>query len=344
MNNEFENAFSTAAAPPSPAAPQPKKRRFKWFFRWVLGLSLLANMVTCSMVTQKALGGSREYPLVTETLAYGDYASEVKVAILSLEGPIMREAVPTLFGSQVDPVTRLLNEIQAVTMDEDVRAILLEVNSPGGGVTASDEIYNALTRFKLSRADRKILVHIQDMAASGGYYAAIAGDKIVAQPTSVVGSVGVILSVMNFHELSQKIGVKDVSLTSSDNKALMNPFEPVNPQHNLILQQMVDTLYTRFRDLVLENRPFDAEFADKFSLLDGRVFTGPEALDMGLIDQIGYGDTARKEVLELLGVENAAFVEVSFTGGFAGLFAVKSPELGLPAISSQAQFQYLWKP
>jgi protease-4 len=312
---------------------------------WViLSGSLLFNFSTCMMFAVSGLSaGSREYPIVSETLAYGSPLADEKVALLRLDGVIIREEAGTLFGPSVDPVTKLLTEIQAAKMDDDVRAILLEVNSPGGGVTASDEIFHALMEFKRTRPDRVVVVHVQDMAASGGYYAALAADRIVAQPTSVVGSVGVMLSAINLHGLSEKLGIQDVSLTSSDNKALLNALEPVNPEHTEILQQVVDSLYVRFRDLVLEHRPFDAEFADAHSLLDGRIFTGPEALELQLIDRLGYADQARGEVLDLLKVSEAGFYEMEFTGGWSGLFGAKGSGINLPVIQG-AQFLYMWKP
>jgi protease-4 len=329
----------------SAPAARPKKRRFKWFFRILLGGSLLANLITCSVVSSKNLEPSRQRPAVGETLAWGDPMAGNKVAVLRLDGVIMREAVGSLFGPGVDPVTKLLNEIQAATVDEEVRAILLEVNSPGGGVTASDEIYNALVRFKQSDPDRKLVVAVQDMAASGGYYIALAADRIVAQPTSVVGSIGVIISTVNLHGLSEKLGIEDVSITSTDNKALLNMLEPVDPEHVGILQSVVDDMYARFRGLVLEHRPIDAAFAEQFALFDGRILTAPDAVDKGLVDVVGYGDNAREVVLELLGVSEAAFYEMNFTGGWAGLLAAKGPRVELPfRLPRGAQFLYLWKP
>jgi protease-4 len=330
---------------PVSAAPAPKKRRFKWFFRWLLGVSLLINIVTCSVMTSKNLEPSREYPAVSQTLAWGDPAADTRVAILRLDGVILREAAGSLFGPGVDPVTKLLNEIQAATVDPSIKAILLEVNSPGGGVTASDEIYNALMSFKASSPDRKIVASVKDMAASGGYYVALAADRIVAQPTSVVGSIGVIISTVNLHGLSEKLGIQDVSITSTDNKALLNALEPVDPEHLAILQQVVDDMYDRFRGLVLRHRPIDEAFAAEFSLLDGRILTAPEAADKGLVDGVGYGEKAREEVLELLGVTDAAFYEFSFSGGWAGLLAAKGPRVELPfRLPRGAQFLYLWTP
>lgn len=325
--------------------PAPKKRRFKWFFRFLLGVSLLANLVTCSVLAPGTLEPERENPPVRETLAWGNAFADTKVALLSLDGVILREEPGSWFGVAVDPVTKLLREIQAATVDDEVRAILLEVNSPGGGVTASDELYRALVRFKESDPDRKIVVLVKDMAASGGYYVSLAADRIVVQPTSIVGSVGVMISAVNLHGLSEKLGIEGVSITSAENKALLNAFEPVDPEHREILQHVVDDMYTRFQDLVLERRSLDAAFAEKFSLFDGRILTAPDAMNTGLADVIGYHDKARHEVLTLLGVEEAGFYELSHTGGFAGMLAARGPRLELPfQLPRGARFLYLWTP
>lgn len=323
----------------------PRKRRFKWFFRLVLGISLLANLITCSVLSPGRMKPERENPPVRETLAWGSPSAETKVALLSLDGIILREPPGSLFGMAVDPVTKLLNEIQAATADEEVRAILLEVNSPGGGVTASDELYRALIRFKESDPDRKIVVLVKDLAASGGYYVALAADRIVVQPTSVVGSVGVMISAVNLHGLSEKLGVEDVSITSADNKALLNALDPVEPEHEAILQKVVDDMYVRFRELVLSHRGIDAAFAEKFSLFDGRVLTAPEAVDKGLVDAVGYHGKARGDLLNLLGVEEAGFYQLSFTGGWAGVLAARGPRVEWPfSLPRGAQFLYLWTP
>ncbi len=331
---------------PPQLPPAPRRRKKPHWILWsLLIISLLVNFVTCSNIGDQMSGlGVEEFPVVDETLIWGSDDAEAKVAVLSLSGVIMRESSSSLFGDMLDPVTKILHEIRAVTVDPEVSAILLKVNSPGGGVTASDEIYQALMDFKASRPGRKIVVHVGDMAASGGYYIALAGDVIVAQPTSIVGSVGVIISAVNMHQLGEKLGIQDASLTSSDNKALLNSLEPVNPEHEKILQEVVDQMYGRFRGLVLKHRSFNGEFADEHQLLDGRIFTLPAAQDFGLVDETGYIDQSRKRVLSLLGVEKAGFYQIDFSeGGWSSLFSVKSPEILAP-LQPNSQFQYLWKP
>lgn len=296
---------------PTPPPLPPRPRRPHWglriLFAFILLVSITINLSMCSMsLASVGLRAEEEFPVISESLAWGHRRAPVKAAVLRLDGIIIRQA-QGFFGSIPDPVSTLLTEIQAVTMDPTVNVILLEVNSPGGGVTASDEIYRALLRFKESDPDRRIVVSVVDMAASGGYYIALPADVIVAQPTSIVGSVGVMLSAVNMHELGEKIGLKDVSLTSGDNKALLSSLQPVDPAHTQILQELVDDMYHRFRDLVVEHRPFSSEYAEEHNLLDGRIFTARQAFQHGLVDEVGYGPEARAAVSRLFGGQDVAF-------------------------------------
>jgi protease-4 len=343
---------SESAPPPLPhtdrlhaAASSPGRWRRR-IFRTVLGVSLLLNLGTCSRFISRVQLGQEEFPPVSETLAFGSPSAETRVALLRFEGIILRQP-QGFWGTLADPVTTLLREIQAATMDRSVRAILLEVNSPGGGVTASDEIYNALMQFRQSDPDRVILGAVQDTAASGAYYFLMAADEIWVQPTSVVGSVGVMLSTVNFHQLAQRLGVEDVTLTSGENKAMLSPFRPLDDDHVAIYQDVVDTLYARFRDLVIQHRPFDSDTAAMLGLLDGRIFTAPDALRHQLVDGIGYGPEVRTRVLERLGVEEAGFFTLRYSPGFQGLFGARAPSLpralGLPGHQGP-RFLYLWQP
>lgn len=360
-SSDSERSSETASAPPpgpSPGPPQvPRsdvsrsccRRPGRWrrrIFRGILGVSLLLNLGTCSRLLHRVQLGEEEFPLVTETLAYGSPHAETQVALLRFEGVILRQA-QGFWGTLPDPVTMLIREIQAATMNPSVRAILLEVNSPGGGVTASDEIYNALMQFKASDPDRIIVGMVQDTAASGAYYFLLAADEIWVQPTSIVGSVGVLISTINFHQLAERLGVEDVTLTSGENKAMLSPFEPLNAEHVTIFQDVVDTLYYRFRDLVVEHRPFDMETAVREGLLDGRIFTAEDALKHQLVDGIGYGADARYRVAERLGESDLGFYTYAFTPGFSGFLGARGPSvpaaLGLPDFGG-ARFMYLWNP
>ena len=314
----------------------------------VLGLSLMINLTAVNLLTGSAKPlldgrGEDEFPSFSETHSYG--AGTTKVVRIWFAGILTRELDGGWLGS-ADPVEDCLRQIRAARQDDEVAAILFEVDSPGGEVTAADEIHRELTLFKESRADRRIVVLVHDLAASGGYYVSVPADRIIAQPTALIGSIGVILQTLNVQGLSEKIGVTDTTIKSGKNKDLLNPFHPVDPEQIALLQESIDATYARFVDLVAEGRSLKKK--DVLPLADGRLFTADQALKLKLIDGIGYWDEAFDETAALLGVDDLYVVsyqvEKSF---FEQLLGVRSPLPDLRAMFSAAatpRRQYLWKP
>ncbi len=264
-----------------------------------------------------------EYPEFKERWTYG--RGEVKAVTISLEGLISRETGGGFLITPYNMVAGIQRQLRAAANDEDVSAVILEINSPGGGLTASDEIYHSLIKFKESRQDRKIVVYVKDLAASGGYLAAMAGDWIIAQPTSLVGSIGVIVATFNWHELAQKMGIKDASVISSqsENKDLLNPFEPENEEQRAIMQELVDEAYVYFLDLVQQGRKLDKETLKP--LADGRIVTAKQALDNKLIDQVGYWEDVRKKTAELLNESDIKIIEYERPTGLLGMLGANTP-------------------
>lgn len=199
--------------------------------------------------------------------------------------------------------------IETAILDEEIRGLLLIVDSPGGSVTASDELYHALERFKAALPDRRIVVLGQDILASGAYYLAMQADWIRLQPTGLVGSIGVIVPGVNLSGLAARLGIADNSLASGASKDLGNPLKPINPEHNAILQTVVDGMYRRFTALVAKGRHLPE--AEVRHLADGRVFLPEDARNLRLIDDIGYEDTLDSKLAELLecGVESLTILE-----------------------------------
>jgi len=267
-------------------------------------------------------------------------AYENKVVRIELSGVIMRGQRERLLGHEPDMVESILSQILAAGNDPDVKAILLEVDSPGGAITPSDEIYVALEMFRQSAADRKVLVFIRGLGASGAYYAAMAGDYIMAEPTSVVGSVGVIMQSFNMKELGDKIGLKSVTITSGENKDMLNPFEEVDPGHVQMLQELIDEMQERFASIVMEARGLNSR-----ELLDGRVFSAEKALDNGLIDGIGYWVEAVDVLKDLLGEEELYIVRyVQKKGFWDSLLSSVTPRMPNIRGGESPRFLYQWKP
>lgn len=279
-----------------------------------------------------------EEPMFEEVWSFG--YGETKVVRIGLSGMIVRGRRERLFGYEPDMVESVLLQIRSAMNDPEVWAILLEVDSPGGAVTPSDEIYTALQQFKRSKEGRKVMVFIRDLGASGAYYASMAGDFIVAEPTAIVGSVGVIMQSLNMKELGDKIGLKSVTIASGENKDLLNPLKEINPQHVEMLQELVNEMQERFASIVVESRGLENR-----SLLDGRVFTAEQALRCGLIDAVGYWLETLDKLKSLLGVEDVYVVRyVEKRGLFDAFMSAKS--LRLPDINAieAPRFLYLWKP
>jgi protease-4 len=279
-----------------------------------------------------------EEPSFDEIWSYG--RGDAKAVRIDLTGIIMRGRRERLFGYEPDMVETALSQIRAATIDDEVRAILLEVDSPGGGVTPSDEIYAALKRFKNEDEKRVVVVFIRDLGASGAYYAAMAGDRIIAEPTAIVGSVGVIMQTLNIKRLGDMIGLQSVTIASGENKDMLNPLEEVDPVHVAMLQQLVDDMQERFASIVMDSRDLDSR-----DLLDGRVFSAAQALEHRLIDGVGYFQDAVDTLTELLGEEDLYMVRYAETRGFFdSLIGARLPKLPDLNTAESPRFLYLWKP
>jgi protease-4 len=318
---------------------QHRNSRKPWIITALLAIALVGTLLSHCRQVEKDYPRD-EAPELDETWSFG--SGDVKVVRIPLDGVIMRSEEEGFLTARSDMVASILAQVRAAERDPDMRAIILEVNSPGGGVTPSDEIYNALRGFRNSRPDRRVVVFIRDLGASGAYYAAMAGDFIIAEPTAVVGSIGVIMQTMNFQGLSEKLGITDVTIKSGANKDMLNPFQAVNTNQVALLQTLIDEMQTRFRGIVAESRKLDPSTPDLF---DGRIFSASDALKKGLIDEVGYWNDALACTAQLLdtGALRVVRYEPQRTF-FEQLLEGKSPVV-LPGLKLHSpQFLYLWKP
>ncbi|MBP7284216.1 MAG: signal peptide peptidase SppA [Leptospiraceae bacterium] len=265
---------------------------------FILFLSFFQFCVIGNTVKFPSLGSEREAEL-TEYVMEG--VDKDKILIISIDGVISETPSnsSSLFGGQggESTVSAVINDLIKASFDRDIKGIILKVNSPGGTVTGSDLIYRELMKYKVSTGI-PIVALFMDKAASGGYYVAMAADKIVSLPTAVTGSVGVILSGFNLKEGLDKLGVKDQSITSGPNKAIGSPFSEMKPEQKIILQSIVNNLYDRFFGIVKQNRQNIREERLK-ELCDGRIFTADQALKEGMIDKVGYIEETVIELMKL---------------------------------------------
>lgn len=342
--------------PPAISDPPPRKKR-RWvlvLFLVLLSMGLLFSLLMNGILFMGMVGSGREFgardshpedqhPQYEERWSYG--YGEAKVVRLSLQGMIAREMEGGLFAPPVDQTEELLRQISAAQSDESVQAIILEVDSPGGMIGPSDELYTALMNFR-GRADGpKVIAFTRDLAASGGYYVGIAADWFMAEPTAVVGSIGVIMQSINMKGLSEKIGITDVTIKSGQNKDLLNPFQDPDPEQMKLLQDVIDDMYVRFRNIVAERRNIEEGELEK--LADGRIFSAKSALKENLIDDIGYWGDVVTKATELVG-EDVRIVRYEKDPTFWEMFGrVQQPVTPLSGLFPSLrgpQIMYLWSP
>ncbi|MCL2104441.1 MAG: signal peptide peptidase SppA [Kiritimatiellaeota bacterium] len=239
--------------------------------------------------------GVDETPFMVEQWSSGK--GKVKVVRIPVEGMILLGNR----GWRGEGSDTVLRSIRRATHDKHVKGLILEINSGGGGITDSDIIYRALLRFKEADEDRVIVSIFGDTAASGAYYIALVSDHILAHPTTITGSIGVVMQTYNFKELAQKIGISDVTITSGENKDMLNPFKDMSPEQQEMLQGIVTVMHGRFVSLVAQHRNLPKDVVAP--LADGRIFGAEEALRHKLIDGIGYAEDAQLKIADLLGAE-----------------------------------------
>jgi len=189
-------------------------------------------------------------------------------------------------GAIVSP-DETVNLIKKYRDNNAIKAIVLRVQSPGGGVAASQEIYQAV---KNARSVKPVVCSMGEVAASGGYYIACACDSIVANPGTLTGSIGVIMEFMVAEELIKKVGLKFEVLKAGQNKDLGSPFRQMTPEERALLQSMIDDVHGQFIEAVAEGRNLSSDSVRLFA--DGRVFSGRQALGLGLVDKLGTLDDA----------------------------------------------------
>lgn len=197
-----------------------------------------------------------------------------RIGVVSIKGII----------SDSKPVVELIKKYRK---DDRVKAIILRIDSPGGGTAASQEIYREIQR---TVSKKKVVASMGNVAASGGYYVALAANKIVANPATLTGSIGVILDLPNFKELLKKIGVSRETIKSGPYKDIGSPVREMTPEERRLLEEVINNVYQQFVEVVVKGRRLSREQVEKIA--DGRIFTGEQAKALGLIDELGSFEDA----------------------------------------------------
>jgi protease-4 len=207
------------------------------------------------------------------------------IAVIEIEGVITKSK----------PV---VDKLLRYKKDDSIRALLLRINSPGGGVGPSQEIYSELMKM---RDKKKIIASMESVAASGGYYIACAAHKIVANPGTITGSIGVIIEFVNIEELLGKIGLKSVIIKSGKYKDILSPTRTMSPEEQALLQGVIDSVHNQFIDAVAKGRKLPREKV--VQIADGRIFSGEQAKTLGLVDQLGNFQDALDTAAQLCGIK-----------------------------------------
>ena len=251
-------------------------------------------------------------PLVEKERAFDETVvsggGKDKILLMDISGVLSTEEKGGLvpFRKEVSIVSRVREELKKAAEDKRIKGLIIRINSPGGTVTSSDIIYREISKFK-EKKKIPVIACIMELAASGGYYVALAADNIIAHPTSVTGSIGVIALKFNAKGLMEKIGIEDETIKAGDKKDFLSPLRPMTKEEREILQNMLDDFHERFMDIVEESRK---ELAmDQIRVLaDGRVYSAEQAFEVKLIDGIGYLDDAIELVKKRAGIDKARVI------------------------------------
>lgn len=304
MSQHTVNLPADGRTPQTIVINLPRRRGWiAWLLFCLLGMSAALNLLFLLI----ALAGFSisDEPAPMQTFHSGDENAERKIAIIRIEGTIM------------PPFTeRIIDTIDYVKDDNDVKGVLLVIDSPGGLVADSHQIYHRLQQLK---EKKPVYVAMTRMAASGGYYVAMgAGEdgKIYAEPTTWTGSIGVIIPRYNLSELATEYGVRSEPLTTGPYKDSLNPFRELSDDEREVWSGILDDAFGKFQDVIVDNRAnLDAD--DVAELATGRIFTADQALENGLVDQIGYVDEALDDLEQKIGRGRLQRVEYEYPISFA---------------------------
>ena len=337
-----------AIIPPSSFSKQ------RFIMRKLFCLSIIACLTGCGMPSFLVTPVQNTSALQEVDAQPGHPSSGGKVAIIEVEGMLMNARAGGFLQAGENPLSLFAQQLDEAERDSSVKAVVLRVNSPGGTVTTSDCMYEMLVRFR-AKTHKPVVASVQEVAASGAYYVSCASDRIVAQPTSVVGSIGVIFETFNLSGTMDKIGAQSIAIKSGKLKDMGSPFKPITPEERAVMQGMVDEYYARFVHVVNEHRTLVGADTQKIAT-DGRVFSGSRAKELGLVDEIGLLDDAIDTARKMANAPKAKAIMYKRPYGYRGSIYADAT-VPMPQASNvtkledfpvdhccPAGFYYLWKP
>lgn len=278
----------------------------------------------------------------------GDY----KVLLIDISGIISEDDSANILGQRTPTlVSRIKEELDLASKDPYIKGLVLRINTPGGSVTTCDIINYEIKKFKKNK-NVPVVAELMDVAASGGYYIASAADAVIAHPTTVTGSIGVIAYSVNASGLMEKIGITNQTIKSGELKDIGSPLRPMTEEERKILLGVINGMYERFLDVIIEGRG-SLDRNELRKLADGRIFNAKQALDLKLIDSIGYMDDAIFTAKRKAGLKEATVVTYAQPRSYKNNIYSEGPqfpaEVNLIKVDSLSKrfgmnFMYIWMP
>jgi len=275
-----------------------------------------------------------------------------KILILDISGIIGLSFSPGIFEREASLLSRIYYRLEKASEDKMVKGVILRLDTPGGGVTASDILYNEIAKFK-EKTGIPVLALMMGVAASGGYYVASACDQIIAHPSTITGSIGVISIFPNLEELFEKIGIKVNIIKSGTMKDSGSSFRDLTEDERQVFQGVVDEFYQKFLEAIYKKRKNSISLQELRKIADGRIYTATQAYELKLIDEIGYFDTALDKTLSMAGLRESQVITYTYfpntkTNIYATSLKKQSlfEEKNIKEIfqSLKSGFYYLWLP
>lgn len=319
--------------------------------RSALFIALIATLLTGCIIIPFPSGGTSDLREIT--VMDSDRAlTTSRFLIVDIDGPISMEKTSELFGEGTSMVEDVHDALERARDDHHIRALIVRINSPGGDPTASDIICSELRRYS-EETGVPVVAHLLGTAASGGYYIATGAERIVAHPTTVTGSIGVLLMTLNVEGLEDLVGVRVGALTSGTHKDILSPFRPMTDEERGIIQSVINDLYGQFIHQVALNRTSLTEQRIR-ELADGRIYTANQALEVGLIDEISDLPGLIDELKEELNLRDVEVIAYRRSGGSGNIYSrapMAAPRIELSLFNTDAitggldpGFYYLWIP
>lgn len=326
FENTKENKFCSNCGAELYPTPFYKKHPIKFvfsilstlFFVWIVyAIAASINEINNELsITEKASG-------------YISGDGENTIAVVNIDGVIVETATSSglsSFSDEYSSAREIKSILEELRNDDTVKAVILRVNSPGGSAAASDEILAEIKRYKKDKG-LPVVAYFTDVAASGGYYVSASSDRIIANPATLTGSIGVILSYLNFKELADKYGVYQVVYKSGELKNLADSFSEATDEEAQIMQSVVDDTYNTFVKAVAEGRNLEESYVREIA--DGRIYSAKQALDVKLVDEIGNFEDSVNAAKKLANINEAKVIEFGQSDFIDELLGVTFSKLNL---------------